>query len=230
MEIKRHGIVQKCDTNVKHHSCWYIKTVSLHKYWLITQTSLFMCYKKQVFVYLIQQLKANINCLLQILDARTYIERSSLGIISGNEQYLAHKRRQQKMNYLWPFLGMGGAMLSFCQWHVKMGQVFLPIGTRWWNNQIEAVNCSLSRTFKLFPHTVFPSFTSTASALPCLHPHILLCHVPGVSERLRRHIAASPVPAELWRGLGGDGINETCSPGATFLGSEGRRVVATWII
>lgn len=89
-----------------------------------------------------------------------------------NEQYLPYKRRQQKVNYLWSFLGMGGAMLSFCQWHVKMGQVLLPIGTRWWNNQIEAVNCSLSRTFKLFPHTAFPSFTSTASAPLCLHPHI----------------------------------------------------------
>lgn len=125
---------------------------------------------------------------------------------------------------------MGGATLSFCQWHVKMGLVFLPIGTRWWNNQIEAVNCSLSRTFKLFPHTVSPSFTSTASALPPPQLPHLLRRVPGVSERLRRHIAASPVPAELWRGLGGDGINETCSPGATFRGGEGRRVVATWII
>lgn len=92
------------------------------------------------------------------------------GIINGNEQYLAHKRRQQKVNYLWPFRGMGDATLSFCQWHVKMGQVLLPIGTRWWNKQIEAVNCSLSRTFKLFPHTVSPSFTSTASALPLPTP------------------------------------------------------------
>lgn len=111
------------------------------------------------------------------------------GIVSGNEQYLAHKRRQQKVNYLWPFLGMGGAMLSFCQWHVKMGQVFLPIGTRWWNNQIEAVNCSLSRTFKLFPHTVSPSFTSTASAPPFLHPHISfassLVSVSGCGDTLQ---------------------------------------------
>ena len=131
--------------------------------------------------YLIREWSCQLNvCVLHTAFRQEILKAGQLwcpGNINRNEQHLAHKRTQQRVNNLLPFLGMGGAMLSLCQWHSKVGQVFLPTGTRWWNNQIEAVNCGLSRTFTL-PLPLSPHLS------PPVHPAslYLLPRVPGVGE------------------------------------------------
>lgn len=152
------------------------------------------------------------------------------GNIRGNEQYLAHKSTQQRVNNL---LCFWGTMLSLCQQCSKVGQVFQPTGTRWWNNHAEAVTCGLSRTFIL---------PISSSSLSLLSPHLLppprpasipFHLVPGVTElcgdtlqllrcllnygrsleatALMKHAARSHI--SLWRG-------ETCCWGVNYLDSK----------
>lgn len=81
------------------------------------------------------------------------------------------------------------------------------------------MNCSLSLTFTLplfSPFTISPSFTSSASGFS-LSPS--LC--PWCQWAVWRHIAAPLVPAELWKGFGGGGINETCSQEPHFAVARG---------
>lgn len=108
---------------------------------------------------------------------------------------------------------MAGTKRSHCQWHCKVGQIFLSIGTRWWDNQLEAVNCGLSRTFTL----PFSSSLLSLHLSPPVHPaYLSLPPCPRCQWAVWRHITAPLVPAELWRGIGGDGINETCSQELNF--------------
>lgn len=101
-------------------------------------------------------------------------------------------------------------MLSLWQLRGKVGQVFEPTGTRWWNKHTEAVTCGFSRTFTL---PISSSCLSLLSLhlLPPPHSASLLPPRPWCHWAVRRHVAASPVPAELWKEFGGDGINETCA-------------------
>lgn len=157
-----------------------------------------------------------VNCLIHLnkrLDNNTGIitilvrKRSKVGKyqenIWWNEQYLAHKRTQQRVNNLLSFLGTRGTVLSLWQRRSKVGQVFKPTGTRWWNNHAEAVTCGFSRTFTLL--------VSSLSSLS-LHP---LPPSPSTASLVSPSCAATRCSfsgaAELWKEVGGDGINETCS-------------------
>lgn len=125
-------------------------------------------------------------------------------------------------------------MLSLWQLRSKVGQVFKPTGTRWWNNHTEAVTCGFSRTFTLPISSSSTLSLLSLHLLPPPHPASTSFHrVPGVTElcgdtlqllrcllnygrsleatALMKHAARSHI--SLWRG-------ETCCWGVNYSDSK----------